>query len=179
MDGLSWMRNYPQWLESLAAPPCHLVLKGSQEGGACSGAQLYFLLFACGTHLNLWLKQSACPGLSCDPLPPQTALVHQRNGWHESIACGPKIWQSWLLLSPHPSLTWGRQKLRHEPSCRKQEGDVWCYCLVREQPSPISGSPAWVLHSLSQKMHREALCHPSPERQECHRPISPGGNREL
>lgn len=171
MDGLSWTRIYPQWLESHAAPPCHQVLKGSQEGGAWSAAQLYFLVFACGTHLNLWLKQSACPGPSCDHLPPQTASVHQRNGWHESIARGLKILQSWLLLSSRPALTWRRQKLRHEPSCRRRGGEVWCYCLVREQPSPTGDSPAWACHSLSQKMHREALCHPSPEGQECHRPI--------
>lgn len=138
MDGLSWTRNYPQWLESLAVPPCHLVLKGTQEGGACSGAQLYFLVFACGTHLNLWLKQSACPGLSSDPLPPQTALVHQRNGWHESIACGPKILQSWLLLSPHPSLTWRRQKLRHEPSQMQEAG--------REGLVLLSGERAAISH---------------------------------
>lgn len=166
-------------LSQMAGEPCSTSMppgaQGSQEDGACCAAQIYFLVFACGTHLNLWLKQSACPGLSCDHLPPQTAPVHQRNGWHESIACGPKILQSWLLLSSCLSLTWRRQKLRHEPSCGKWGGEVWCYCLVREQPSPTGDSPAWALHPLSQKMHREALCHPSPEGQERHRPISPRG----
>lgn len=116
-------RNRLKQLKSLGAPPCCWVLEGSQDDGAAAELSFFLHVFACGSHLNLWLKQSACPGLSCDPLPPQTAPVLQRNGWQEPIACGPKIVKSWLLLffPPPASLTWRRQKPRSEPSTGGRE----------------------------------------------------------
>lgn len=137
-----------------------LGAQGSQEGGACSGPQPYFFVFACGTHLNLWLKQSACPGPSCDPVPPQTAPVYQRDGWHESIARGSKILQSWLLLSPPPlshvekpeTQAWtqlqeaGRGGLLLLPGERAAISHQWQSSLTTSLPLPKGAQRASVPH---------------------------------
>lgn len=150
--------------------PCATgYLGGPRRMEPATTLSLFLHVFARGSHLNLWWKQSACTELSCDLLPPQTSPIFQRNDWCESIARGAKILKSLLLLSffttPPCLLSLEKAGTKEQTQRWWQAAEVRCYKPGDHLPLKTAQPIHLAIHLLSPPSpegarHRAALWWP-------------------